>query len=116
MTSKRKRREYQSFGSLKVIAPKTRETVSFHFMEKSFLFDKQCVTQKKTYRGNSVHQGQAMCRFWGRVDYVGSIVHNITLHFCQRLFLRFEIVTSSSYDDNSYLGAKDTLHVRESFN
>ncbi|KAM3362576.1 cysteine-rich receptor-like protein kinase 44 [Capsicum galapagoense] len=50
----------------------------------------------------------------GRVRPQGSIVYNLALHFCQRLLLRLEPVTSWSYDNNftSYTKWKDDKTAR----
>jgi hypothetical protein len=48
---------------------------------------------RKTLKGNPVHVAPAWA-WWS--DQFGSYVHNLSLHFCKRLFLELETITSWS--------------------
>lgn len=66
----------QSFG----------DTESFHFMEKSFLFDKQCfITEKTTYRG----QPCRLCAGFGQSQ--------LRLIYCTQFYFAFlqEVVSTA---------------------
>ncbi|KAG5630776.1 hypothetical protein H5410_002493 [Solanum commersonii] len=55
----------------------------------------------------------AMCRVQGRARPQGPIVRSLTLHFCQRLFLRLEPMTSWSHGSNFTNYSKAPLSLKD---